>query len=88
MTANIVFFAQAIVITLMYLAMRRAWYPTRTVVIGGVVANAALMFLRLVSVEGADTGRALIIGAPLGAVIGLAVAAIAWYFMLQEKNPQ
>ncbi len=86
MSATIVFFAQAIVITFMYLAMRRDWYPTRYVVMVGVAASAALMFLRLVSSDGADTGRALIIGVPLGALIGFAVASIAWYFMLQEKQ--
>ncbi len=88
MASTAVFFAQAIVITLMYLAMRRDWYPTRYVVLTGVAASAALMFLRLSATEGADTGRALLIGVPLGAVIGLAVASIAWYFMMQEKSHQ
>ena len=86
MASTAVFFAQAIVITFMYLAMRRDWYPTRYVVLIGVLASAALMFLRLSAAEGADTGKALLIGVPLGAVIGLSVASIAWYFMVQEKQ--
>lgn len=86
MTSDSVFFLQALVIAFMYLGMRRDWLPTRMIVIGGVAANAILMFLRLALTQGADTGRALMIGVPLGAVIGLAVASIAWYFMLQEQQ--
>lgn len=86
MTSDTAFFLQALVIVFMYLGMRRDWLPTRWIVIGGVAFNAVLMFLRLALTEGADAGRAFLIGVPLGAAIGVAVASIAWYFMLQERN--
>lgn len=86
MTPTIIFFIQGAAIALMYLAIRRAWFPIRTVVIGGVLVSAVLMTLRLLTTENADPGLSVLIGVPLGALIGLAVAAIAWYFVAQERN--
>lgn len=88
MSSDTMFFLQAVLIALMYIGMRRMWLPISWIVVGGVAANAILMFLRLALAEGADTGRALLFGLPLGALIGIAVASIAWYFMLQERNTQ
>ncbi|MCU0475305.1 MAG: hypothetical protein MUC99_04175 [Anaerolineae bacterium] len=86
MTPELVFLGQAVLIAGMYLSMRRNWLPVRVTVIGGVAASAVLMALRLLVTEGTDAGRSVLIGVPLGAAIGLAVAAIAWYFVLQERS--
>lgn len=88
MTPEFVFILQSALIFVMYLGMRRHWLPTRVIVIGGVIGSAILMSLRLLTTPGADPGLSLMLGLPLGAVIGLAVAAIAWYFVIQERRSE
>lgn len=80
------FIGLAIAIVYIYLAMRRGWDSPRRVVMIGVPLCAVAMSLVQAANPGADIARAVLYGVPLGASIGLATAAVAWYFARSETR--
>jgi hypothetical protein len=85
-TSLIFFVGLAAAIVYLYLGLRRGWGNRRNVVIIGVVLCAVAMTLVQAANPGADIGRAVLYGAPLGTAIGLATAAVAWYFATSEQR--
>lgn len=86
-STSLLFFAGlAAAIIYLYLGLRRGWGSRRNVIIIGVVLCAVAMTLVQASNPGADFVRAVLYGAPLGAAIGLATAAVAWYFATNEQR--
>ncbi len=84
---SLLFFAGlALAIVYLYLGLRRGWGSPRNILIVGIVLCAVAMTLVQVAGPGADFVRAILYGAPLGAAIGLATAAVAWYFARSERR--
>ena len=85
--ASLLFFVGlAVAMIYLYLGLRRGWGNRRNIVIIGVILCAVAMTLVQIANPGADFGRAVMYGAPLGAAIGLATAAVAWYFATNEQR--
>jgi hypothetical protein len=85
-TSLIFFVGLAAAMVYLYLGLRRGWGNRRNIMIIGVVLCAVAMTLVQAMNPGADFGRAVLYGAPLGAVIGLATAAVAWFFATNEQR--
>jgi hypothetical protein len=85
-TSFIFFMGLAAAIIYLYIGLRRGWGSRRNVIIAGVLLCAVAMTLVQAANPGADFARAVLYGAPLGAAIGLATAAVAWYFVTNEQR--
>lgn len=83
---GVMFFGLAALMVGSYIALRRAWLAERIVGIISVAGSAILMFLYLVTQPGAEGLRALLVGLPLGAVLGATVWLVARYFNQQEHQ--
>jgi hypothetical protein len=85
--ASLLFFVGlAVAMVYLYLGLRRGWGNRRNILIVGVLLCTVAMTLVQAANPGADFGRAVLYGAPLGAFIGLATAAVAWYFATTEQR--
>lgn len=80
------FIGLALAIVYLYLGIRRGWGSTRRVIITGTILCAIAMALVQAANPGADTTLAIIYGVPLGALLGLATSAIAYYFASSERR--
>lgn len=85
--ASLLFFAgMVLAMVYLYLGLRRGWGDRRRVLLIGVLLCAVAMTLVQAANPGADIGRAILYGVPLGAVIALATASVAWYFVTSEQR--
>jgi hypothetical protein len=80
------FIGLALAMVYLYLGLRRGWGSPRRVVLTGVTLCAVAMALVQAANPGADFVLAVIYGMPLGALIGLATAGVAWYFARNEQR--
>jgi hypothetical protein len=85
-TSLIFFTGLAAAMIFLYVGLRRGWGNRRNVIIAGGILCAVAMTLVQAANPGADFVRAVLYGAPLGAAIGLATAAVAWYFATSEQR--
>ena len=85
-TSLLFFVGLAAAMVYLYIGLRRGWGNPRNVIIVGIVLCAVAMTLVQAANPGADFVRAVLYGAPLGAVIGLATAAVAWFFATNEQR--
>lgn len=80
------FIGLALAIVYLYLGIRRGWGSTRRVIITGTILCAIAMALVQAANPGADLTLAIIYGVPLGALLGLATAGIAYYFSRNDQR--
>lgn len=85
-TSILFFMGLAAAMVFLYIGLRRGWGNRRNVIIAGVILCAVAMTLVQAANPGADFARAVLYGAPLGAALGLATAAVAWYFVTSEER--
>lgn len=80
------FIGMAVAIVYLYLGIRRGWGRPRNVALIGIALCAVAMALVQATNPGADILLAVLYGAPLGALIGVATAAVALYFRRNEDR--
>ncbi|MCU0498456.1 MAG: hypothetical protein MUF87_13980 [Anaerolineae bacterium] len=80
----IFFFAFALVIVTMYLAIRRGWGNLRVIAALGVCGSIVTMSLTMISQPNVRVDAGVIAGVLIGGAFGAATLAIAWYFQTQE----
>jgi len=86
--SSIVFFLLfAIVLMLMYMALRREWAGPGVVAGVGVLGSVITMTLMSLA-QGNAAPQALIVGILIGGIFSGAILAIAWYFHNAERHQQ
>jgi hypothetical protein len=79
----IFFLLFALVLTFMYLSIRRAWMPPGVTASGGVIASIITMSLFVIA-RGNSILQGVVTGVFIGAIFAGATLAIAWYFHSSE----
>lgn len=81
--ALVLFVVFALVLAVMYIAIRREWYaPGVTAGIGVVASMVLMLFIALA--QGNPPIQAVIVGIVVGGLFSIATLAIAWYFHRNE----
>lgn len=80
------FLGLALAMVYIYLGLRRGWGSPRRVIVTGVIVCAVAMVLVQATNANADIVLAIIYGAPLGILLALVTAGIAWYFKRNEEK--
>ncbi len=81
--AFVLFALFALVLAVMYLAIRREWFAPGTIAGVGVVLSMVLMLLISLA-QGNVFIQALLVGIILGGLFSGATLAVAWYFHKNE----
>lgn len=80
----IFFFAFALVIVTMYLAIRRAWGDLRLIAALGMFGSIITMSLTMIAQPNVRFEAGVIAGVFIGGAFGAVTLAIAWYFQVSE----
>lgn len=84
----IFFFAFAVIIVMMYIAVRRGWAAPGRVALFGMLGSIITMTLSMLSQPGVMTIQGIFFGVVTGAAFAGAALAVAWYFHRGETRPQ
>ena len=83
--AGVVFLALfAITLAVLYIAVRRAWAPTLSLLLAGGVLNLAFVMAFAFTNENVYTAQAVLAGVVVGVGFSAAVVAIARFFRVNE----
>lgn len=82
--AAALFFAFALVLVVMYVAIRRRWLPPLLSATIGVIASVAVMTLSALA-QGNSIYQALFTGLLVGGLFSIGVVAMAYYFSLSDQ---
>lgn len=85
--AAALFFAFALVLVVMYVAIRRRWLPPLLTATLGVIASVAVMTLSALA-QGNSIYQALFTGLLVGGLFSIGVVAMAYYFSLSEQHSE
>lgn len=85
--AAALFFAFALILVVMYIAIRRRWLPPLLSATAGVIASIAVMTLSALA-QGNSIYQALFTGLLVGGLFSIGVVAMAYYFALNEERSE
>jgi hypothetical protein len=83
----IFFLLFAVVLTIMYLSIRRGWMSPGLTAFAGVIASIVTMSLFVVA-RGNSILQGVVTGVFIGVIFAVATLAIAWYFRSSELRAQ
>lgn len=83
----IFFFAFAVIILMMYIAVRRGWAAPGRVALFGMLGSIITMTLSMLSQPGVMAIQGIFFGVLAGALFAGATLAVAWYFHRSEARP-
>lgn len=83
----IFFFAFAVIIVMMYIAMRRGWAAPGRIALFGTLGSIITMTLSQLS-TGVMPIQGIFFGVLSGAAFAGAALAVAWYFHRSESRPR
>ena len=86
-SALLLFLLFAVILFVMYIAVRRRWGPPVLAGALGFVACIVVMTLNSLA-QGNDIYRAIFSGLLVGGLFSIGVLAMAWYFMTNEQRKQ
>lgn len=88
-TALIFFFVFGVIITLMYMALRRQWFnPTLTVAVSMLASTAAMILSLINNNDEMMNLQAIFFGFLISLVFNGVAMAMAWYFQSNEFREQ
>lgn len=88
-SAFIFFIGFGLIITLMYVALRRQWFNPTITVAGGMIASTAAMILTLMRNNPDIMNlQAIFFGFLISLIFTGAALAMAWYFQTNEIHEQ
>lgn len=85
--AAALFFAFALILVVMYVAIRRRWLPPLLSATIGVIASVAVMTLSALA-QGNSIYQALFTGLLVGGLFSIGVVAMAYYFSLNQQRSE
>lgn len=84
----LLFFAlMVVVLVVMYLSIRRDWFPPSITAAVGIVASIIAMTLVSLA-QGNSILQAVVVGILVGSMFGGATLGIAWYFQTGQMRSQ
>ena len=83
--AATLFFAFALLLVVMYVAIRRRWLPPLLSATLGVVGSVAVMTLSALA-QGNSIYQAVFTGLMVGGLFSIGVVAMAYYFSINEQR--